>query len=33
MRKFWRDHSLDIVLVAIFVVQLVASAGLGWLNC
>lgn len=32
MRQFWEDHSLGIVLVAIFVVQLVASAGLGWLN-
>lgn len=32
MRKLWQHHSLGIVLTIIFVVQLIASAGLGWLN-
>lgn len=32
MRRFWDDHSLGIVLTVAFVVQLAASAGLGWLN-
>lgn len=32
MRKFWQDHSLGIVLTAIFIVQLLLSAALGWLD-
>lgn len=32
MREFWEDHSLGIILTAIFAAQLIASAALGWLN-
>ena len=32
MREFWQDHSLGITLSVIFVIQLIGSAGLGWLN-